>query len=92
MASSSVHLARCRLQKDAFCQSSLRRIYFYGNPLEKKLTNHTSVHCVAYICAVWPVYEVHKMPMFQWVGMREGGEQLPLAFQYLILSNDRKTL
>ena len=26
-----------------------------------------------------------KMPMFQWAGMREGGEPLPLAFQYLIL-------
>ena len=26
-----------------------------------------------------------KMPMFQWAGMREGVEPLPLAFQYLIL-------
>ena len=25
-----------------------------------------------------------EMSMFQWAGMREGGESLPLAFQYLI--------
>ena len=30
-------------------------------------------------------YTVLQMPMFQRVGLREGGKPLPLAFQYLIL-------
>ena len=66
VASSSVNLARCTLHKDAFCQSSFRRIYYHGNPPEKKLSNHTSVHCVAYTCAVWPVYEVKCLYSSGW--------------------------
>ena len=30
------------------------------------------------LVTVWPVYNVKCLLMFQWAGMREGGEPLPL--------------
>ena len=36
--------------------------------------------CLPRVSCLWS-----KMPMFQGVGMKEGGESFPLAFQYLIL-------
>ena len=49
------------------------------------------VKVITYICTVVCIVVRRlarlwsKMPMFQRAGMREGGEPLPLAFQYLIL-------
>ena len=41
---------------------------------------HLGQKCLPRVACLWS-----KMPMFQRAGMREGGEPLPLAFQYLIL-------
>ena len=41
---------------------------------------HSGRKCLPRVACLWS-----KMPMFQRAGMREGGEPLPLAFQYLIL-------
>ena len=41
---------------------------------------HSGSKCLPRVACLWS-----KMPMFQRVGMREGGEPLPLAFQHLIL-------
>jgi hypothetical protein len=41
---------------------------------------HSGQKCLPRVACLWS-----KMPMFQRAGMREGGEPLPLAFQYLIL-------
>ena len=42
----------------------------------------SKVHCVAYLYAVWPIYNAHVPE-----GWNEGGMEgpLPLAFQYLIV-------
>ena len=41
---------------------------------------HSGQKCLPRVAFLWS-----KMPMFQRVGMREGGEPLPQAFPYLIL-------
>ena len=41
---------------------------------------HSGRKCLSRVACLWS-----KMPMFQGVGMKKGGEPLPLAFQYLIL-------
>ena len=40
---------------------------------------HSPQECLVWVACLWS-----KMPMFQRVGMREGGLPLPLTFQYLI--------
>ena len=44
------------------------------------LVKHSGQKCLPRVACLWC-----KMPIFQRAGMREGGEPLPLAFQYLIL-------
>ena len=46
----------------------------YHNPLL-----HSGQKCFVWVACLWS-----KMPMLQRVGMRKGGEPLPVAFQYLI--------
>ena len=41
---------------------------------------HSGQKCLPRVACLWS-----KKPMFQRAGMREGGEPLPVAFQYLIL-------
>ena len=41
---------------------------------------HSGQKCLPRVACLWS-----KMPLFQGAGMKEGGEPLPLAFQYLIL-------
>ena len=41
---------------------------------------HSGRKCLPRVACLWS-----KMPMFQRAGMREEGEPLPQAFQYLIL-------
>ena len=53
--------------------------------LKRKKTNinvglHSGQKCLPRVACLWS-----KMPMFQRAGMKEGGELLQLAFQYLIL-------
>ena len=53
--------------------------------LKSKKTNinvglHSDQKCLPRVACLWS-----KMPIFKRAGMREGGEVLPLAFQYLIL-------
>ena len=45
---------------------------------------HSGQKCLPRVAYLWS-----KMPMFQGAGMREGGEPLPLAFQYLIFMVQR---
>ena len=46
--------------------------------LEDRL--HSGQKCLPRMACLWS-----KMPMFQGEGMKEGGEPLPVVFQYLIL-------
>ena len=71
------------------CHPSNRGSLAYGCPLSKRIYNTLSTHVVPFntgqkcfirVACLWS-----KMPMLQRAGMREGGEPLPLAFQYLIL-------
>ena len=41
---------------------------------------HSGQKCFVWVACLWS-----KMPMLQRAGLREGGEPLPLTFQYLIL-------
>ena len=58
---------------------------FFGAENDKVLDTLGSIHalCCIYLCSLACLWS--KMLMFQWAGMRERGEPLPLAFQYLIL-------
>ena len=65
-----------------FCKIWLGQIKIeYGPPgLNPQKRLHLGPKCLPRVVCLWS-----KMPMFQRVGMREGGMPLPLAFQYLIL-------
>ena len=49
------------------------------NSVDISLHLHSGQKCFIRVACLWS-----KMPMLQRAGMREGGEPLPLAFQYLI--------
>ena len=70
------------------CHPSNRGSLAYGCPLSKRIYNTLSTHVVPFITGQKFFIRVaclwSKMPMLQRVGMREGGEPLPLAFQHLI--------
>ena len=53
---------------------------FWTDVSNKTVYLHSPQECLVWVACLWS-----KMPMFQRVGMREGGLPLPLAFQYLIL-------
>ena len=60
-----------------------QRIYESGNSFEQLEDFYTKISGTLKVCM--PIIHKCKIPMFQRVGMREGGGPLPLAFQYLIL-------
>ena len=73
-----IRVAR-RLQISVRSDLSIKTLKFLQDQTGQAIL-HSGQECFIRVACLWS-----KMPMVQRAGMREGGEPLPLAFQYLIL-------